>query len=181
MKRRITLLVLTLVIPIFLVSCSAISQQEYDDVIAELTLMNTQYAQMTQENISLRATIGELESQLTESEQTKLSLETEIENYMSLPLTTDIVVETGNLIKGRIAVAPLNYFERIEGKVIGEGFNAYLKQSGGDIILDLGTDYKREFSFIPEDPFVNYFIDYEVLDATDDPPPYITVYVLFYP
>jgi cell division protein FtsB len=180
MKKLIALLVLFFIITTLGTSCSGIAQQEYDELTSQLYSMNIQYAQMTQQNISLKSKIEELESQLTESEQARLSLQTEIENYESHPLATDVVIHTGAVIKGRTMAVSINYFERIEGKVIGDGFHAYLKQSGGDVVLDLGIDYERQFSFIPPDPSLDYYIDYEVLDEPSTPPQYITAYVLFY-
>ncbi len=179
MKRRITLLFLTLLIAIFAISCSGISQQEYDNVINELNSRNTQYVQIMQDNTSLEAAIDQLRSQLTTSEQAILSLESEIENYKSLPLKTDVVIRNGTVHQLNVHV-PINYFERIEGNIIGDGFRAYLKQSDGGVVLDLGTNHRRQFSFTPPDPFVDYFIDYEAIDETGVPPQYITGYVIFY-
>ncbi len=191
MKSQITLIFLALPITIFLSSCSGISQQTYDDAITQLNSMNIKYVQTTRENNNLKSELAEsskkleeLQPGLSQSEQTISSLQTEIDNLKSHPLATDVEVYTGTIIRGRTVVGSLNYFDRIEGKVIGDGFRAYLKDSSGNIVVDLGTNHERKFSFTRPNPgvppFIDYHLDYEIIDSTNDRLQYIVAYVLFY-
>jgi hypothetical protein len=189
MIKRIILMCLSVLMTIFVTSCTGISQDTYNDAITQLNSMNTKYAQTRQENVSLKAeledssnNLEEIQTQLMKSEQTISTLNAEIDKLNSLPLETDVEIYTGTLYGG--GTYPINYFDRIEGKIIGEGFRAFLKDSDGNIVMDLGTNRVREFSFTRPNPgippFISYSIAYENTDRTIAAQ-YITSYVIFYP
>ncbi len=191
MKRLIVICSIFLLFIIFASSCGAgsVPSHEYESVLSNLHAMTSKYNNLLQENNTIKSNLTEtsnktqsLQSQLSKANETISSQKTEIEGYKSLPQHTSVYVANGiltNVITPRgntSRVDLLNGFVRIQGKISGSGFQAYLKRQDGSLVSSLSN----QFDITPTGPFnQGYYIDFKITDGTDNKP-YSVAWVEFY-